>query len=50
MLRFRNNDVMANIDGALEMIAQALHEAMPPHPTGPREAPAGRPLPARGKR
>jgi very-short-patch-repair endonuclease len=45
VLRFWNNDVMANIDGVLEAIAAALTEA-PPHP----DRFAVRPLPASGER
>jgi very-short-patch-repair endonuclease len=32
VLRFWNNDVIGNIDGVLETIANALVEEMPPHP------------------
>ena len=32
VLRFWNNDVMANIDGVLEMIAEAMSAAAPPTP------------------
>jgi very-short-patch-repair endonuclease len=32
VLRFWNNDVMANIDGVLEVIAEALSAAAPPTP------------------
>lgn len=50
VLRFWNNDVIANIDGVLTMIAQALREATPPHPTRLRSASTGRSLPASGER
>ena len=48
ILRFWNNDIMSNMDGVLETIAEALRAEAPPHP-----APASggnRPLPARGER
>jgi very-short-patch-repair endonuclease len=32
VLRFWNNDVMANIDGVLEVIAEAVSAAAPPTP------------------
>ena len=34
VLRFWNNDVLANIDGVLETIAMTLnqHRSVPPHP------------------
>ena len=46
VLRFWNNDVLMNMDGVLDVIARALHEERPPHPT----ALGGRPLPASGER
>ena len=46
VLRFWNDDVLRNMDGVLEVIAQALHAERPPHPT----AFGGRPLPASGER
>ena len=48
ILRFWNNDVMSNMDGVLETIANALHEAAPPHPV-PASG-GNRPLPASGER
>ncbi len=51
VLRFWNNDVLNNMDGVLETIANALRVEAPPHP--PRLRPpgyGGRPLPARGER
>ena len=53
VMRFWNNDVLTNITGVLEAIANALAEA-PPHPdrAGRCSASPGaiRPLPARGER
>ena len=48
ILRFWNNDVMSNMDGVLETIANAMHEAAPPHPV-PASG-GNRPLPASGER
>jgi very-short-patch-repair endonuclease len=47
VLRFWNNDVMSNMNGVLEVIATALHEAAPPHPVVEGD---DRPLPASGER
>jgi very-short-patch-repair endonuclease len=48
VLRFWNNDVMSNMDGVLETIAESLRAETPPHPAS---ADGGsRPLPASGKR
>jgi very-short-patch-repair endonuclease len=47
VIRFWNNDIVSNMDGVLEVIAQALQAETPPHP-----APASggsRPLPASGE-
>jgi very-short-patch-repair endonuclease len=46
VVRFWNNDVLANTSGVLETISKALGEDTPPHPT----AFGGRPLPASGER
>ncbi|MBM3528037.1 MAG: DUF559 domain-containing protein [Alphaproteobacteria bacterium] len=46
VLRFWNNDVLTNMDGVLQVIAEALQAERPPHPTRF----ARRPLPARGER
>jgi very-short-patch-repair endonuclease len=46
VLRFWNNDVLENMDGVLEVIAEALRGESPPHPP----ASGGRPLPASGER
>jgi very-short-patch-repair endonuclease len=46
VLRFWNNDVMRNMDGVLESIAEAVHAESPPHP----DRFAARPLPASGER
>jgi len=50
VLRFWNNDIMSNMDmdGVLEVIARALHEAAPPHPVVAKGD--DRPLPASGER
>ena len=48
MLRFWNNDIMTNMDGVLEMIANALREDAPPHPVS--ASGENRPLPAGGER
>jgi len=40
LLRFWNNDVLSNIEGAMEMIADAVRESPPP-PTPPRHASHG---------
>jgi very-short-patch-repair endonuclease len=48
VLRFWNNDVVSNLEGVLEVIANALRAEVPLHPvvaTGD-----GRPLPASGER
>ena len=48
VLRFWNNDVMSNMDGVLETIAEALRAESPPPPVS---ACGGyRPLPASGER
>ena len=48
ILRFWNNDVISNMDGVLETIAEALKAETPPHPDS---ADGGsRPLPASGER
>jgi very-short-patch-repair endonuclease len=46
VLRFWNNDVMRNMDGVLESIAEAVRAESPPHP----DRFAARPLPASGER
>jgi very-short-patch-repair endonuclease len=46
VMRFWNNDVLSNMDGVLEVIANALQAENPPHPTRF----ARRPLPASGER
>ncbi len=46
VLRFWNNDVLGNVSGVLEVIADALHTDSPPHPARF----ARRPLPASGER
>ncbi len=48
ILRFWNNDVLGNIEGVLEMIANAPSAERPPHPAPDQVG--GRPLPARGER
>jgi very-short-patch-repair endonuclease len=48
VLRFWNNDVMQNIEGVLETIADALQAERPPHPV--LASGEDRPLPARGER
>jgi very-short-patch-repair endonuclease len=48
VLRFWNNDIMNNMDGVLEMIADALRADTPPHPV--HAFGGNRPLPARGER
>jgi very-short-patch-repair endonuclease len=48
ILRFWNNDIMSNMDGVLETIADALRTAKPPHPVAAFGG--NRPLPARGER
>ena len=48
VLRFWNNEIMSNMDGVLEVIAEALRADAPPHPV---PASGGtRPLPASGER
>src|SRR5689334_7677120 len=42
VLRFWNNEVLGNMEGVWQVIADALLEEAPPHPT----ACGGRPLPA----
>ena len=48
ILRFWNNDIMGNIDGVLEVIADALQAETPPHPV--HAGGVNRPLPAGGER
>ncbi|MEI9804569.1 MAG: endonuclease domain-containing protein [Pseudolabrys sp.] len=48
VLRFWNNDIMSNMDGVLETIANALNVEAPPHPVSAFGG--NRPLPARGER
>jgi len=48
ILRFWNNDVMSNMDGVLETIAESLRAETPPHPAS--ACGGSRPLPARGER
>jgi very-short-patch-repair endonuclease len=48
ILRFWNNDIMSNMDGVLETIADALRVEAPPHPV-PASG-GNRPLPASGER
>ena len=48
VLRFWNNDVMSNMDGVLETIAEALRTDAPPHPSS--ACGGSRPLPAGGER
>ncbi|HZQ11236.1 MAG TPA: DUF559 domain-containing protein [Pseudolabrys sp.] len=48
ILRFWNSDIMSNMDGVLETIANALRADAPPHPV-PASG-GNRPLPARGER
>ena len=48
ILRFWNNDVMSNMDGVLETIAEALRAETPPHPVS--ASGGNRPLPASGER
>jgi very-short-patch-repair endonuclease len=48
VLRFWNNDVMANFNGVLELIADALNVSPPPSLTLPRKG--GGDAPARGAR
>jgi very-short-patch-repair endonuclease len=47
-LRFWNNDVMSNLDGVLDKIAEALGGEAPPHPAS--TCGGSRPLPASGER
>src|SRR5271169_3983788 len=47
VLRYWNNDVMRNIEGVSETIADALHAERPPHPV-PADG-GDRPLPARSE-
>src|SRR5690242_12343052 len=47
ILRFWNNDVMGNMDGVLETIAEALRTETPPHPVS--ASGGNRPLPAGGE-
>jgi very-short-patch-repair endonuclease len=48
ILRFWNNDIMSNMDGVLEVIADALRAETPPHPVP--DSGVSRPLPASGER
>jgi very-short-patch-repair endonuclease len=48
VLRFWNNDVMSNMNGVLETIADALQTEAPPHPASASERGGSRPLPASG--
>ncbi len=48
VLRFWNNDVVHNMNGVLEIIADALRTEAPPHPV-PASG-GNRPLPASGER
>ena len=48
ILRFWNNDVMDNMEGVLEVIADALRAEAPPHPVVAKGD--DRPLPASGER
>jgi very-short-patch-repair endonuclease len=48
VLRFWNNDVMSNMEGVLETIANALRAETPPHPVSAFGE--NRPLPAGGER
>ena len=48
ILRFWNNDVMDNMEGVLEVIADALRAEAPPHPVAAKGD--DRPLPASGER
>src|SRR6185437_1302749 len=48
ILRFWNNDVMSNMDGVLETIAEALRTDKPPQPVS--ASGGNRPLPASGER
>jgi very-short-patch-repair endonuclease len=48
ILRVWNNDVMTNMDGVLEAIAQALDAETPPHPAS--ASGESRPLPQAGER
>ena len=50
ILRFWNNDVMSNMDGVLETIAEALQSEAPPHPVSGSGGAGNRPLPASGER
>jgi len=48
VLRFWNNEIMCNMDGVLQTIADAMRAEAPPHPV---PASGGtRPLPASGER
>ena len=48
VMRFWNNEIMSNMDGVLETIANALSADAPPHPV-PADG-GNRPLPASGER
>jgi very-short-patch-repair endonuclease len=48
IMRFWNNDVLANMNGVLEVILNALQSEGPPHPVLANGE--DRPLPARGER
>jgi Protein of unknown function (DUF559) len=48
VLRFWNNEVMSNMDGVLQTIADALRMEAPPHPVPASSG--NRPLPASGER
>jgi very-short-patch-repair endonuclease len=48
VVRFWNNDIMNNMDGVLETIAEALQADAAPHPVPANGG--NRPLPARGER
>ena len=50
VLRFWNNEVMTNMHGVLETIADAVQAATPPHPVAASGGSGNRPLPARGER
>ena len=47
VLRIRNNEIMCNMDGVLETIADALRAEAPPHPVPASDG--NRPLPASGE-